>query len=138
MKAKLFNRCLRKAYELNTPKHPEYENYIHFSFLIRNNEIVNYGMNKKAEPFTYLGYPSYSKMHSEVDVYFRSRPRLRKDDEFEIVNIRLSRDGRIRNSTPCNCCSEFLKKLGCKTIYFTVDSGEFARIIFGGTYNGIL
>jgi len=127
MKRKLLSECLSIAVK-NNHKHPEGDCYHHFSFVIQSGKILSVGQNKRASPFTFLGFQSYSKMHSEVDAYYKAKGIMDKDVKFEVVNIRLSRQNHIRVSNPCKCCYAFLKHLGCNRIWFSTRIGNFATI----------
>lgn len=90
MKRKLLSECLSIAIK-NNHKHPEGDCYHHFSFVIQDNKIISTGVNRKSHPFTYLGFKSYSKLHSEVDAFYKAKGIMDKDVKFEVVNIRLFR-----------------------------------------------
>jgi hypothetical protein len=126
MKRKVLGVCLETA---NDYLHKHVEPYCHFSFIVQNNKIIEWGTNRCASPLTFLGYPVHSKMHSEVDAYFKAKGILGKGP-FEVVNIRLTKTAMIRNSRPCRCCFEFLRGLECKRIWFTTNLGNFARMDF--------
>lgn len=119
------------ALDKNTPDHhPEWGNYHHFSFIVQNNKIIGYGTNKTVPKgmMKIFGYKQTSKLHSETNVFFKCRSLIGKDP-FEIVNIRLTRTNKIRNSHPCECCMNFLLGFNCKSVYFTTDLETFAKII---------
>lgn len=124
MKKRILNNCLTTAVA-KLPNHNE--PYCHYTFIVQDNRIVSDGVNRKASPLTFLGYESHTKMHSEVNAYFRAK-RIDKKASFEAVNIRLTRTGAIRNSKPCKCCFGFLKGLGCKRIWFTTNLENFASM----------
>jgi len=126
MKRKLLIKCLSIATK-NNCNHPESDCYHHFSFIVQKNKIVAWGTNRRSSPLTFLGYPSYSKMHSEIDAYYKSKGIMDKSD-FEVVNIRLTKSNNVKESTPCKCCYAFLKHLGCSRIWFTTSIGNFAII----------
>lgn len=114
--------------------HPEFKSFIHFSFVIQNNQIVEVGRNNKRAPPLHFGYQrrlinaDYGpKTHSEIDAYRKARGLLRPNKHFEILNIRLNKQSLFRNSKPCWCCYQLLKLLGCKTFYFTVNGEEFLK-----------
>lgn len=125
MKRKLLNDCLSIAVKYN-PKHPEADCYRHYSFVIQRGKIVEWGCNRRSSPLLFLGYKSHTKMHSEVDAYYKAKGIMQKNEDFEVVNIRLSKHGHIKESTPCKCCYAFLNNLGCKRIWFTTRIGNFA------------
>jgi hypothetical protein len=127
MKKKLLSECVRRSKQL-LPNHRHQNNYKHFSFLVQNNKIISYGFNLNGERFNGFGYPEYSKKHSEQTVYFKGKGLLKRNISFEIVNVRLNKNSKIKISRPCKCCISFLKFLGCSTVWFTTELG-FAKLI---------
>jgi tRNA(Arg) A34 adenosine deaminase TadA len=131
MKRKLIDECLKIALKNNKPeKHQEWSNYHHFSFVIQDDNIVSVGKNRCSSPLLYLGYQLHTKMHSEVDAYFKAKGILSKKNRFEVINIRLTKTNIIRHSEPCKCCFAFLKNLGCYRVWFTTNIGNFACLTF--------
>ena len=131
MKSSLLKKCLEIARDNNTPiKHPQWGCYHHFSFIIQEGKIIDWGTNRKASPLTFLGYLPHAKIHSETDAYFKAKGIMIKGASFEIVNIRLNKMSKIMNSEPCKCCFTFLNNMGCKKAWFTTKIGNFACIIF--------
>jgi len=126
MKNSIFEIALKLAKE-KIETHPEYENYIHYSFIIQNNKILGYGMNMKGEPPIYFGYHKrlnggLPKLHSEFVAYKKIKGLL-NNKSFEILNIRLTRRGVLKNSAPCYCCLNFLKLTKCTNIYYSKEYG---------------
>lgn len=129
MRKRILRQCLRIAQEKNTPdSHPEWGNYHHFSFVIQNNKIIEYGFNRPGRPLDGFGYPESGKIHSENDAYRKARGILESQKPFDIINIRLSKSGDLRMSKPCSCCNSFLSVVGCRNVYFSTDSG-FAKLV---------
>ena len=131
MKRKLIEECLKIALKNNTPnKHSEWDHYHHYSFVIVNSKILEWGKNRRGSPLLHLGFPAYSKMHSEIDAYFKAKGLMDKREKFEVINIRLTKTNIIRHSEPCKCCFAFLKNLGCQRVWFSTNIGNFACITF--------
>jgi len=131
VKNRILNECLTIAFKNNNPiKHPQWDCYKHYSFVIQNHKIVEWGTNRRGSSFTFLGYEPYQKIHSEVDAYFKARGIMDKGVPFEVVNIRLTKNGTLRDSNPCKCCFAFLRNLGCKAIWFSTDLENFASLRF--------
>jgi hypothetical protein len=129
MKRKILIECLEIARKMNTPdKHPDWGCYHHFSFIIQHGKIVGYGMNRKGDPVRVLGYAEYGKIHSEFDAYQQVKG-IMEDGDFVVVNIRLGKRGSLRDSSPCVCCNNFLRKMGCKEVWFSMDNGYMARMM---------
>jgi hypothetical protein len=124
MKKRILQECLRIAKEHNKPElHPEWGCYHHFSFVIVDNKILEWGTNCKGDPLISLGYPKWGKIHSEYAAWKRAKGLMNKKDYFSVVNIRLTKQGVISESKPCSCCFNFLKDQNCKHIWFTTDIG---------------
>lgn len=126
MKRKVILDCLEIAID-RIKKHPQYKQYIHYSFVVQDNKIVGYGVNRAASPC--IGYPEHGKLHSEVDAWNKCKGLLDKDLEWSMVNIRLGRQKTLKLSKPCHCCFEFIRRLGCKEVWFSTET-IFASIRF--------
>ncbi len=125
MKKKILEQCLQIAKSKNTPDlHPDWGSYHHFSFVIQNNKIVEWGTNKKGAVSEIHGFSERRhKIHSEVDAARKAKGLLNRNKPFDIVNIRLSRASKIRKSAPCKCCTSFLSFVGCNKVHYTTDEG---------------
>ena len=122
---KLLNRCLIIA---ATRLFKHREPFKHFSFIIQDNKIVAVGKNRSGSALTHLGYDDYMKMHSETDAYKKARGIMNHSIPFDVVNIRLSKAGVLRGSCPCCKCYAYLKKMKCRSIWFSTDLENFARM----------
>ena len=126
MKRAVLEECHRIALSnIKQKKHPQWSCYKHFSFIIQDGKIVEWGMNRLAEPL--LGYPAHGKLHAECDAYFKARGLLDNSEFFEVVNIRMGISGQLKISKPCTCCQQFLKRLNCREVWFSTELG-FARL----------
>lgn len=133
MRKNILRDCVLKS-KKNISNHPQFKNsksnYIHYTYIIQDNKIIEQGANVSARPPKHFGYPEWSKIHAEVTAWKKSKGLLDKSKTFEAVNVRLNRLGTIKNSKPCNCCSKFLKELGCNKIWFTTDVGFAMLYLF--------
>ena len=126
MNRNLIRHCLQIARD-RLHNHPHYDRgFIHFSFLIVNNNVLEIGVNRRADVPIHYGYEEYSNLHSEVDAYRKSRG-LIGNDSFEIFNVRLNKSGELRNSKPCPNCAYLLNQLGCERFFYTTDSQEVRK-----------
>lgn len=124
----LLDRLLTVSRQHNSPtKHPEWGHYHHFSFVIQDNQIVEWATNRTANPLLKYGYPSHGKLHSESEAYRKARGLLDRMRTFDVVNIRLSKRNVLRMSKPCKCCMRFLQTVGCRSVTFSTNLG-FSRI----------
>lgn len=123
MKKSTIQKCLKVAIEHNTPKHhPQWGDFQHFSFVIKDNKIIEWSTNYSGQPLIFKGYQDHQKIHSEIMAFRRARKLLGKDlGEFEMLNIRLSRQNKLRGSKPCECCDRWLRDSGCKRIIYSTD-----------------
>lgn len=126
MKRSLFKECLALAIN-HLPNHPA-KHYKHYSFIIQNNKIIEYGVNRYGPAYKIFGYQDHQMIHSENDAYKKARGLLSKGTFFDVVNIRLNSQGEMRNSFPCMCCLSYLKNFGCRRVYFSTNVG-FADLL---------
>jgi len=130
MKRSAINRCLDIAFKHNVPaNHPQWGCYHHYSFILKQNKIIEWSTNYTGEPNIFLGYKSYQKIHSELMAFKRAKKLLGRDlGMFEILNIRLNKNNELKNSFPCNCCLGWLKENNCSRICYSHEAG-FSQII---------
>lgn len=111
--------------------HPQFDCYPHYTFIIQDNKIVEWATNTCHEPPLHYGYHSRldyrPKFHAELFAYKKARGLLAKKS-FEILNIRLNKQGELKMSKPCESCHEFLTAMGCKRFYYSSEIG-FLRLI---------
>ena len=64
-------------------------------------------------------------LHAEMLAILHSRPYLKNLDmsKVSIYVYRESRFGEIRMSKPCSACDSYIRELGIKHIYYTVNGG---------------
>jgi hypothetical protein len=127
MKQRIVQECITDAVSFLS-KHSQYTirgSFIHYTFVSIDGEVVGFGTNRSPpNNFPKLSsYPYGSMIHSEVDAYFKFAFEIRKSNRFEVLNLRLSRDGQLRNSKPCKCCNHFLKAVGATDVYYSTDAG---------------
>lgn len=126
MKQTILKECIRISREKNLQR-DRASDFRHFSFIIQKNKLVDWGMNvSKVPPMIQFGYSKTSGWHAEVNAYRKAKGIL-ENGPFEMINIRLNRQGHLRLSKPCPCCHMFLTELGCKAVYFSTEVG-FAKL----------
>jgi len=142
IKKSIFRECIRIAKEKNW-NFPKALKKHHFSFVIQNNKIIEWGTNVSicrgteivgAQSPKYRGYPDYAMFHSEAAAYKKARGLLDPKDDFEIVNVRMNTSGDILLSKPCDCCFAFLKTLNCNKVCFSTKTG-FATLNMRETFH---
>lgn len=128
MKKNILYQCIKWSLNHNTPlKHSQFNYYIHHTFIIQENKIVEWGQNKAGNaPFF---YKPYQKIHSEYIAYKKAHGLLKRNKPFDIVNIRLNKMGVLKLSKPCICCFNFLKSMKCRNVYFSSGfKNEFKKL----------
>lgn len=135
MKKSLLYKALNIALS-KLPQHPEYDYFPHYSFVVQNNKILDYGTNNKKVPPYHHGfhkrinnYVIGPKTHSEINAYRKAKGLLIKNRDFEMINIRLNKKGQLRISKPCCCCYEILSELGCSKFFYSSDFGFLSLIV---------
>jgi len=130
MKSSLIDYCIRIVKSKHNSTHPcwKYKSQ-HYSFIVVNDEVISMGMNRPADVPKHFGYPACAMLHAEVDAYRRARHRI-GNRGFEILNIRLSKDKKVRISAPCPACMNLMFANGCTKIYYTTDLDVIRSIIF--------
>lgn len=131
MKNGLIKEALRIARE-KLPSHSQFFHWPHYSFIVQGNKLIEWSYNTSNAPKIHFGYSTQldgglSKTHAELNAYRVAKGLLNHQKSFEIINIRLSRQGEIRLSKPCKCCFTFLQAMGCSQCWFSTDVG-FAKI----------
>lgn len=133
MKKSLLRQCLCHA-QNHIKKHPR-RTYFHYSFIVQNNKIIEWGINKTSNPPIHYGYNKNHddgsgnlSIHAEISAWKKAKDLL-CDAPWECINIRLTRCGDVRMSKPCPCCQAFLRAQGCAKFYFTTGAGWAKMII---------
>lgn len=124
MNSALLDQTLRFC-RRNLLRHPQYDHFIHWSFLVFRNEVLAHGVNRKHEPHKNLGYHAKvvgwpPKWHSELDAISRC---WRMRNGIEVVNVRLNKRGETRMACPCRPCVGILRLFKVKKVLFTTDVG---------------
>ena len=117
-------------------RHPERDNFPHFSFVVKNGKIVSWARNGKVEPPRHFGYHRdwdetfRPKYHAELAAYKKHPVR----PPFQIVNVRLNKQGLLRISKPCQACAKVMTALGCSRFYYSFqEENQFLEFSPNGT-----
>lgn len=125
MKKTLIQEAVRIAKQA-LPTHPWFiHRKCHFSFIVQNNKILEWGMNRQGNPPK--AYPNFAAIHSEIDAFRKAKGIMNHNIGFEIINIRLNRQGQLRLSAPCERCGPFIKAIGCTHVHFSTNMNTFAK-----------
>jgi hypothetical protein len=122
---KILSTCLKKL-----SKHPELKNFPHYSFVIKDGVLVSWATNSKKEPPRHYGYHRNwdkgfrPKWHSELAAYRKSPVK----PPFQIVNVRMNKQGDLRISKPCAACTKMMTALGCSKFYYSFPGGFLSYV----------
>jgi deoxycytidylate deaminase len=120
MRDKVIKKAIDIAYSLNVHSGKSK----HFSFIVRKNSIVSIGWNSlaKSHPLAFkYNYP-YSKIHSELASIINFDGDLSKN-KYEMLNIRIGMDGRLKMSRPCKNCRVLLNDYGLNNVTYSNEIG---------------
>lgn len=139
MKRAILQDILKKCHhQLQLGTHPQKDNFIHWTFLVKDGRIISSGVNRPVEPPRHFGYhteicreappfpakncssPHVPKLHSELDAC-----RKAKGNAWgcTAVNVRFNKAGEMRMSMPCSVCYRLLYAMGVKKVFFSTHLG---------------
>lgn len=127
MNTKIIPRAIAIAYAL-CPVNRELR-CSHVSFLVKGGKILHIGWNKnKTHPLN-LRHPYHDGtvgLHAEMDVCIKSG--LEDLSNFDLVVIRIDREGKITNSKPCSGCQSVIKQFGIRETWFSNSDGMMEKM----------
>lgn len=125
MRKQIILDCLRVARgQVFNKNHPEYGNYLHWTFIVQDGKVLGFGRNRPGRPYyDNFGYTALSKIHSEMDCWRKVKGLINSNKSFKCINIRLNKQGELRLSKPCACCVSFLDFVGCHSVIFSTEAG---------------
>jgi len=108
----------------------------HFTYILDGQRIVARGTNsRKTHPinltYAYVGRDmqpisgfvgTHSEMRAALDIGLDNCRGL------TLLNVRIDRNGRIRQSRPCKGCMDMIAKVGFANILHTDDEGKIVRL----------
>jgi tRNA(Arg) A34 adenosine deaminase TadA len=124
MKKQLLNKILEVS-RRRLRRHPEINNFPHYSYIVKNGKIVTWARNCKKEPPVHYGYhrpwdETYRpKYHAELAAFKKALVK----PPFQIVNVRMNKQGLLRISKPCSACTKLMTALGCTKFYYSFQEG---------------
>jgi len=127
---KIIQQCFQISILNNTKeKHPEYEHHPHFSFIIQDGKLLEWGINRKGDSHFNFGYPNYSKIHAETEAYRKAKGILNHQKKWSCINIRLDKKNNLKISCPCERCFNFLSYVGCSRVFFSTPVGFSSAVL---------
>ncbi len=111
----------------------------HVTFALYKRKIVSIGINStKTHPdIKKLNYSSeegedlrnIARTHSELNCILKVKNKLNYKNlkDITFINVRIDKMGNAKYSKPCNGCSDLLKRIGYKNIYYSGECGNFFK-----------
>ena len=130
-----FSKIIEVSYALIN-KHNADLRCRHFSFIMDKNRIISIGLNSLKTHPKNLKYNYVNKMnqnisdivgtHSELSAVIK----LGEEDcsDLNLVNTRINRNDELDFSAPCSGCSDMIKQLNFKNVYFSNSQGKFDKL----------
>jgi deoxycytidylate deaminase len=134
MNSKLANKAIEIARALK-PNRATGKNF-HVSLISKRNKVVAIGWNDYTKSHKHKRFGEYKDhkkhltkyepcLHSEISACIRFGEESLKG--FDIINVRIGNDEKVRLSHPCPNCLRVLSGMNPKNIYFTNNQGDFER-----------
>lgn len=104
----------------------------HFSIIFNRNKILAIGRNKlkttplnlrNAPPKTSVIILSNKNTCAEFDAFRILRNRSNITGRLILVNVRIDRNGHIRNSHPCRFCQNLIRFLNFREVWYSTENG---------------
>lgn len=93
----------------------------HVSFLVVRNKIISIGTSRRVtHPLAHKYGYKYAYIHSELDCIKNVKV---VPNGATLVNVRISIDGTIRLSAPCDICSSIIKTYPIKHVWYSTEQG---------------
>ena len=104
--------------------------YVHYSGIYKNGKPLYIGSNHLRS--TYNGECVCFSTHAEMDVLHKVLKGYTQQPFKDVINlknhiiavVRFGKDGKLRNSKPCNHCLQTMIKHNIKKIMYSNDNGD--------------
>ncbi len=122
-----YERFVKVALDLATAVHRDDECYYQLcALVVKKNRVLSVGYNNpKTHP---LAKTKMKQLHAEMDAVIGCT--AEQLDGAEIVVVRARRDRKIGMAKPCAACHAFIKSMGLKSVYYTVDNPDWDNPVF--------
>ena len=96
----------------------------HFTFILKKNNVIACGRNSayKTHPLARKFNYRFFCIHSELAAVLNFPFPVAKLRDFDIINIRIRKNGSPGLAKPCNCCRLMLKSFGVSRVYYSDDN----------------
>lgn len=118
------DKLVRRSFKLL--EKVQHDGQRHFSFILDGNDVLSIGVNnpRKTDPIALTHY-KYHYAHAEAIAIKRFIFPPIELKGMSMVNIRISKNGSLCLSKPCNGCQRFLAAFELREIWFSTSEGCF-------------
>ena len=130
-----FSKIIEVSYALIN-KHNADLRCRHFSFIMDKNKILSIGLNSpKTHPLN-LKYNYVNKNKEKISNIVGTHSELSAVIKFGeedcsgliLVNTRINRNNKLDYSAPCNGCSDMVRQLNFKEVWYSNANGVFNKL----------
>lgn len=122
-----YTRFVKAGLELAQAAHRDRDCYYQLcALVVKRNRVISVGYNNpKTHP---LANTKMKQLHAEMDAIIGcTKAEL---DGAEIVVVRARRDGKVGMAKPCRACDDFIRRVGLRRVYYTVDGSDIDNPMF--------
>jgi deoxycytidylate deaminase len=122
-----YQKFVKAGLELAQAAHRDRDCYYQLcALVVKRNRVISVGYNNpKTHP---LAHTKMRQLHAEMDAIIGcTKAEL---DGAEIVVVRARRDGKVGMAKPCRACDDFIRRVGLRRVYYTVDSMDINNPTF--------
>lgn len=119
---KIYNKLHQVSINL---KHTTNTSSPHFTFLIKRNNIICFGVNNtvKTHPLANQFGHRFNSIHSELACINNFQYPISQLNKFDMVNVRITSDNKLAMSKPCNQCIRMLRSFGVHEVVYSTKHG---------------
>lgn len=106
------------------------KNWRHFSFIVKRNTIYSIGYNNtnKTHPLAHKYGYRFCNLHSELSAIIKFDGKISDLARFTMINVRISKDNKVRMSRPCKICQHLLSVFNFKEVFYSTNIETFAQL----------
>lgn len=103
----------------------------HFTFIMKRNKIISLGWNNtiKTHPWAAKYGHKFYAIHSELQAIKNFPYPVAEICNYDFVNIRIRKDGKLGIARPCEACERLLIAFRPQSVIYTTNEGTFRRFI---------